>query len=225
MCWDTSLNKDVDDCFKRHRQATLFLDKDDPKKFSSCTPQRLEHGYVRIMKLDKQVVQWYHPDAVEAKEASRRASVERFHLSRIEQSDPNSSTEANSTYHDVSDSEENHEMSDFLFWSRLLLHSKLIIKNLSTLIKIKIHFLFLFSCATLWEDKDSIFGNLHAKNIPVMIWRKYIVVPYYHYNPSCFSFKKIHKHFNCLKLDFFLELPLNFVSIFIILQYFQALWL
>ncbi|KAF0703228.1 hypothetical protein AaE_015483, partial [Aphanomyces astaci] len=49
MPWDASLNKDVDDCFHRHRVMTQQLDKDDPRKFCSSTPNRLDSAYVRIM--------------------------------------------------------------------------------------------------------------------------------------------------------------------------------
>ncbi|ETV77439.1 hypothetical protein H257_08856 [Aphanomyces astaci] len=49
MPWDASLNKDVDDCFQRHRVMTQQLDKDDPRKFCSSTPNRLDSAYLRIM--------------------------------------------------------------------------------------------------------------------------------------------------------------------------------
>jgi hypothetical protein len=49
MPWDSSLNKDVDDAFHRHRQLTIRLAPDSPYKFCFSTPNRLDSAYVRLM--------------------------------------------------------------------------------------------------------------------------------------------------------------------------------
>ncbi|RHY93726.1 hypothetical protein DYB35_010310 [Aphanomyces astaci] len=49
MPWDCSLNKDVDDCFHRHRSVTLGLSRDASAKFCASTPKRLESAYLRLI--------------------------------------------------------------------------------------------------------------------------------------------------------------------------------
>ena len=49
MAWDCSLNKDVDDAFHRHQQITSSFGADDPRKFCSSTPSRLDSSYMRLV--------------------------------------------------------------------------------------------------------------------------------------------------------------------------------
>lgn len=49
MCWDSSLNKDVDDSFNYHRALTVQLPRDDPKKFCKSTTSRMDSGYLRLL--------------------------------------------------------------------------------------------------------------------------------------------------------------------------------
>ncbi len=49
MCWDCSLNKDVNDALKRHVAYTTVLDKHDARKFSKATPKSIESALTRIM--------------------------------------------------------------------------------------------------------------------------------------------------------------------------------
>ena len=49
MPWDNSLNKDLDDVFKRHAAFTKNLPIGDPLKFCSSTPKRLDSAYTRLV--------------------------------------------------------------------------------------------------------------------------------------------------------------------------------
>jgi hypothetical protein len=49
MAWDNSLNKDVHECVNYHVQATINLEKDDPKKFSLATPKEGARAYMRVV--------------------------------------------------------------------------------------------------------------------------------------------------------------------------------
>jgi hypothetical protein len=49
MPWDSSLNKDVDDCVRFQVSCTAGLHDDDPKKFLLSTPHNQDKAYARVM--------------------------------------------------------------------------------------------------------------------------------------------------------------------------------
>jgi hypothetical protein len=49
MTWDNLLNKDVHESVNYHVQATINLNKDDPKKFSLVTPNEGARAYMRVV--------------------------------------------------------------------------------------------------------------------------------------------------------------------------------
>ena len=49
MCWDCTLNKDVDDEFNRHQAYTKQLNASDPLKFCKSTPTRIDSAYLRLV--------------------------------------------------------------------------------------------------------------------------------------------------------------------------------
>ena len=49
MAWDNSLNKDVHESVNDHVQATINLEKNDPRKFSLATPKEGARAYMRVV--------------------------------------------------------------------------------------------------------------------------------------------------------------------------------